>query len=59
MIGVLGEPVALAVGADGFLADFALERILEKVVADAADQLGQERSHVCLVIDEVLLIDEG
>lgn len=58
VIRVLGEPVSLAVGADGFLADLALERILENVVADSADKFGKKRSHISLVVNEVLLVHE-
>ena len=56
MIRILSEPVSLAVGAYGFLADLALEWVLEYVVADAAYQLRQERCHIRLIVDVVLLV---
>ena len=56
VIRVLRKPVSFAVGANGFLADLALEWVLEYIVAHAADQLRQERGHIRLVIYVVLLI---
>jgi hypothetical protein len=55
MIWVFSEPVSLAVRAYGFLADLALEGVLQYVVAHPADKLGEESCHVRLVLDEVLL----
>ena len=37
MIRILCKPVTLAVGADWFLTDFALEWVLENIVAHATD----------------------
>jgi hypothetical protein len=39
VVGVLREPVALAVGAYGFLTDLAFQGVLQNIVADTADQL--------------------
>ena len=57
MIRIFREPVSLAVGANGFLADLALQGVLEYVVADTAYQLGKEGCNIGLVIDVVLLVD--
>ena len=46
MVGVLCEPVSLAVRADGLLADLALQGVLQNVVAHTTYQLRQERGHV-------------
>ena len=56
VIRVLCKPVTLAVGADGFLTDFALEGVLENVVAHPADELREESRHICLILDVVLLV---
>ena len=56
VIRVLCKPVTLAVGADGFLTDFALEGVLENVVAHPADELGEECCHIRLILDVVLLV---
>jgi hypothetical protein len=57
MIWIFCEPVSLAVRADRLFANFAFKRVLEDIVANAADQFGQEGSYVRFVIDVVLLID--
>ena len=56
MIRILRKPVTLAVGADGFLTDFTLERVLEYVIAHPADELGEESRHIRLILDVVLLV---
>ena len=56
MVGVLGEPVALAVRADRFLAHLALQGVLQDVVAHPAYQLGQECSYISFIINKALFI---
>ena len=56
VIWVFRKPVTLAVGAYGFLTDFALEGVLEYVIAHPADELGEEGRHIRLILDEVLLV---
>ena len=56
VIRILRKPVTLAVGTDGFLTDFALEWVLEYVIAHPADELGEEGRHICLILDVVLLV---
>lgn len=56
VIRVLSEPVALAVRADRLLAYFALEGVLQYVVTHATYELGQECSHISLIVNVILLI---
>jgi hypothetical protein len=49
--------VSLAVGANGFLADLALQGVLEYVVADTANQLGKKCCHIRFVVYIVLLVN--
>jgi hypothetical protein len=56
VIGVLCEPVTLAVRADRLLADLALQRILKDVIAYTAYKFGQESSDIGLVLYVVLLV---
>jgi len=56
VIRILRKPVTLAVGTDGFLTDFALEWVLEYVIAHPTDELGEESRHICLILDVVLLV---
>lgn len=56
VIGVLCEPVALAVRANGLLANLALKGVLQNVVAHATNQLGKERRHVRLVVDVIFFV---
>lgn len=55
---VLHEPVSLAITAEWLLTVFALDWVLQDVVADAANELRQEGLHVLRVVDLVLLVDE-
>ena len=56
MVRVLGKPVALAVRADGLLADLTLQRIFKDVVAYTTNQLGQECSYISFIINKALFI---
>ena len=55
-IRILHEPVRLTVAAQRLLAGLALDGALQDVVADAADELGQEGLYVLRVVNPVLLI---
>lgn len=57
-VGVLHEPVGLAVAAEGLLAVLALDGVLENVVADSTDELGEEGLHVLGVENLVFFVDE-
>ena len=56
-VGVLLEPVGLAISAKGLFTSFALDRVLEHVVTDATDQLWKECLDVVSVVDSFLLED--
>ena len=56
VVRVLGKPVALAVRADGLLADLTLQRIFKDVVAYTTNQLGQECSYISFIINKALFI---
>ena len=57
-VGVLLEPLILAVTTERLLAILALDGVLKDIVADAADQLRQKRLHLGSVEDLVLFIIE-
>lgn len=57
-IRVLLEPVRLAVAAKRLLACLALDWVLEHIIADATDELRQERLNVRRVENLVLFVDE-
>ena len=59
MVGIGREPLSFAVGADRLLADLALQRVLQDVVAHPAQQLRQERSYLLLVCYLLLLVILG
>jgi len=57
VIRVFCKPVTLAVRANRFLADLTFQGVLEYIIADAANQLGEKRSHICLILNVVFFVD--
>ena len=55
---ILHEPMGLAVTTKRLLTGLALNGVLQDVVADAANELGQEGLDVLRVVNPVLLVNE-